>query len=200
MTKHIVLEGIWGSPVERFTLDFIKRDQYQFDCIKVGIGASPFNGLHGWVHALTHNMECWRDAHGIALHQRSLWASYHYAKPLAGDDEVSVAEIDLFKNMTDNLLEMNQLPELIVYFHCIPQVAQKNLEDVGSICAEIGEHNLRLVSKSMLEWIEQMSLIGVEVIEIPPPMNESEEAYELWYNSASKRLIAYLERLNGSQD
>jgi len=52
----------------------------------------------------------------------------------------------------------------------------------------------------MIEWIEQMSLLGVEVIEIPPPMNESEEAYQLWYNFASKKLLAYLERLDGSQD
>lgn len=200
MTKHIVLEGIWGSTVERFTLDFIKRDQYQFDAIKIGVGASPFNGLHGWVHALTHNMECWRSAQGISLHQRSMWASYNYAKPLVGDDEVSIAEIDLFKDMTDNILEMNELPEVIVYFHCFPHVAQKNLEDEGSICAEIGEDNLKRVSESLIEWIEQMSLLGVEVIELPPPMNESEEAYQLWYNFASKKLLAYLERLDGSQD
>lgn len=200
MTKRIVLEGVWGSLLERFTLEFVKRESFKFDTIKVGIGASPFDGLRSWVFALSENMHNWRDSFGISLHQRCVWASYYYAKAIVESDEISQAEIKLFKDMTESLSELHELPDLIMYFHSIPKYAQKRLENEKSVCAEIGEDNLKNVSKSLIEWLDLMTSNGVTVIEIPPIMVDDDEHFEKWYNFAAKQLLTYLENMSDNQD
>ena len=200
MTKHIVFEGVWGCLLEKFTFEFIKRESFNFDAIKVGIGASPFDGLRSWVFALSENRHNWRDSSGITLHQRCVWASYYYAKAIVDDDEISQAEIKLFKDMTDSISELHELPDLIMYFHSIPSYAQKSLEDEKSVCAEIGEENLKNVSKSLTEWLDTMANDGVTVIEIPPVTIDDDEHFEKWYNSASSKLIKYLESMSDNQD
>jgi len=193
MTKRIVLEGIWGSMVEPFTHELIKRNIQSFDTIKVGIGASPFNGLRGWVYSLTENMENWRESKGITIHQRSVWASYYYAKALAKDDNLSKAELDLFKDMTLGMAELNPLPDLVIYFHAMPKIAQIRLEQENSVCAEIGEDGLKSVSNSMIEWLDDMTAKGVKVIEIPPPMNDNN--IDSWYNYAIKKTLTAIQEI-----
>jgi hypothetical protein len=193
MTKRIVFEGIWGSNLEKFTERFVATSDFHFDRVKVGIAPAPFGGLKNWVYALTQNMENWKESEGIVLHERSVWSSYYYASALVNSDELAQAEIDLFKNMAVSLSELNALPDIIVYFHSIPKIAQANLEASQSICAELGVDSLMKVSKSMIEGIEDMQSQGVKVLEIAPEFDN----FENWFSYAENLI---LEALNGVMD
>ncbi len=180
MTKRIVFEGIWGSNMPKFTNKFITESNFQFDTVKVGVAAPPFNGIKSWTYALTQNMENWRESNGITLHERSVWACYDYARALAKTDELAQAEIDLFKDMTLGMEELNPLPDLIVYFHSIPAAAQNNLETEDSVCKVIGEEGLMEVSKALIDWFERMQSMGVKVVEIAPAVND----FDKWFTYA----------------
>lgn len=186
---RIVFEGIWGSTVDYLLEEIIKNQDLPYDRVKVCMPPPPFNGIRGWTYALTENMRLWReyDEHPgeIVLYQHSVWSSYAFARGTVGDTQLDKDEINLFREMTDGIAEVHDLPDLIVYCHTFPEVASKKLEEQGSVCAEITEQSLSNTSFAMVEWLDEMYRKGVKVVELVPPYKED---IEPWYRSSVKTL------------
>lgn len=187
---RIVLEGIWGSPLNYLVEQLAERGEVPFDRIKICIPPPPFNGLKGWTYALTENMRIWKEQDDqedkVYFYEHSVWSSYAFARALTDDSQMSKDELALFEDMTTSLSELHKLPDCIIYCHCFPQEAHKRLVDKEEVCAYIEEDGLRDTSKSMIAWLDEMKAKGVKVFELPPPLNE--DSMDNWYRYAIKTL------------
>lgn len=196
----IVFEGIWGSPVDYLMEEVVKNQELPYDRVKVCIPPPPFNGIRGWTYALTENMRIWREhddkPEDIIIFQHSVWSSYAFAKALVGDTQLEKDEISLFKEMTDGISEVNNLPNVVVYCHSFPTSAHNNLKERSSVCSQITEEELNKLNIVMVEWLDEMKSKGVQVIELCPPYMDNVES---WYRTAIATLKESFQQLGVGQ-
>ena len=186
---RIVIEGIWGSPADYLVEQVITRQDLKYDKVSVCVPSPPFNGIRGWTYALTENMRLWREHQEreseVTLYQHCVWSSYAFARALVGDSQLEQDEIDLFREMTEGISEVHELPNIIVYCHTFPEAANRMLKLKNSVCAQITIDQLTQTSESMIKWLDEMKGQGVNVIELPPPFGEDLES---WYRYAIKTI------------
>jgi len=180
-----MLEGVWGSTVDHLLEEIIRRQEFNYDKVSVCIPPPPFNGIRGWTYALTENMRLWREHdeqnNKITLYQHGVWSSYAFAKALVGDSQLEQDEIDLFREMTEGIAEVHELPDVIVFCHDFPKASLQRLEERESVLKDLSIEDLQRTSTSLIEWLDVMINKGVKVVEIPPPYKNDIES---WTRSA----------------
>ena len=187
MTARVVVEGVWGSNIDRFVKSLISEGR--FDKAVFTQAPSPFFGIRGWTKSFNEGVNAWRKPQESesVLYYRTVWSAYSYAKNFVSNEGLDQEERELFKSMTESVEELLELPSVIIYCHSTPSEAIKNLNEEDSICALLGEEKLKDISMSMIEWLDDMKRKGVTILELPPQAPFMD--YETWYRFAIKEMI-----------
>ena len=187
MTTRVVVEGVWGSNIDRFVKSLISEGR--FDEVAFTQAPSPFFGIRGWTKSFNEGLNTWRKSYETEsiLYYRTVWSAYPYAKNFSSNEGLDKDERELFKSMTESVEELLELPDVIIYCHSTPKEAIKNLEQEDSICALLGEEKLKDISISMIEWLDDMKRKGVTILELPPQAPFMD--YDTWYRFAIKEMI-----------